>query len=161
MKKMLSIVLISSILGSITNAPKSQAGVILAVAGGIVGTNVLGLQVPGFVGMVVGAPMGLTGLILTWVPGTMAIGIPLFVLNEDGSLSKDQLESLLSQKFNFIADREVISSLACMIKQKADSMEPDSEGKKIVSLSEEEVRAILAPIDLSNEEIALVIKNLK
>lgn len=159
-KSFLSLLIATGLFLSIPTK-KADAGVVAFVGGFVVATTVWPANVT-FFSMVIGGPVAIVGSVLTAIPATMAIGIPILILGEDGSLSLDQLESILSEKYDFIADREVIASLATAIKTKAETMKADSEGKVVVSLSEAEVKNILAPIeDLSSEEMNLIVQDLK
>lgn len=93
--------------------------------------------------------------------GAFSFNPVLMILSEDGSLAQDKLEGALTEKYSMISDREVISNLAKSIKTKADSMKADNEGKKLVSLTETEVRSILASADLEEDEIKQIVNDLK
>lgn len=166
MKMFISSLLIAATLGFVTYSPKSEAGAVLIsgaagitihqfaqgklypIAGGMIGTFA---SIGGVSAIGGGVAMSL---------GFAPLGVVLIVLSEDGSSSQDQIESSLSQKYDFIGDREVITSLASAIQVKAEKMEI-KDGKKIVSLSSDEVRSILDPAELSDEHINTIISDLK
>lgn len=162
MKKLItSLAITTALLAGLSYSPKSHAGIIVGGGGtaltiasrGYIASLTVPLIVIGGVTAVV-ATASLTAGVL---PGL----IVLLVLEEDGALPQDQLESVLSERYHFINDREVISMLALEIKSKADEMDLDQEGKKVVTLDSSEVRPILIATELSEEEIQLVVEDLK
>lgn len=164
MKNLLSALMITCLLGTATYSKKSEAGIVLvtAAAGWAIGTKFSPFALFSIAPAMVSAPFIGIGILGLTAGGMSPAGaIVLLVLDENGSLPQDKLESLLSEKYQFIADREAISSLASTIKAKAESMEADAEGKKLVTLSEEEVRSILSSTEISEEEMNTVIKTME
>ncbi len=72
----------------------------------------------------------------------------LIILDADGNVSQNAIEQSLSKKFSFIDDRAVIGNLATAIRAKAD-VAPLIEGKKMVSLTSDEVLQIIEPTGLA------------
>lgn len=158
MKKLLSIAMIVATIGTATYAPKSQAGLVVMASSGVV----LGLTWNGQASVItatVGAGIAVAGGVSSFfVP---QVGIALLVLSEDGSLAQDQLELALTQKYNFLSDRETTAALASAIITEADSAQADSEGRKVLHLSPSKVAEVLKHSDLRPEEITLISNDLK
>lgn len=198
MKKLLSIIMMTSILSTTTYSKKSQAGVILLAAGitmvkiashdrdgdGRVdkkakfcydenncitlknaNTNIKAYKLRP-IGMMTAITGGMVlpffgyGLILGASGVILPVCIAFVVLGEDGSLPKEQVESMLLKKYPFL-DHESALELALAINTKAEKTELDKDGKKIISLSEFEVKSILEPSYLNEEEVIQVTEGLK
>lgn len=168
MKKLLSAFMIASTLSSAIYTPKSEAGILFVAGGaGVLGSASLANynsheRVWGNTGgsamIVLGVGAVASGIVML-AHGNFLGFIPL-VLSEDGSASKEKLAAVLIEKHSFLTNEEA-SDLAYAIKVKADKMEIDAEGKKMVSLSEAEVKSALASSELSEEHLNLVITDLK
>ena len=121
-KQAFSALVIATMIGSAAPAPQAQAGIIL---------------VPFVVGIVF------------LVIGIEEHDVLLIVLDADGNLSQDALETNLAKKYTFIDDRDVIHNLASAIRDKSIST-PVVDGKKNVSLTKAEVLDLLAPTGLAS-----------
>lgn len=173
MKKLLSTIMIATVLGSATYTPKSEAGVAIVGATathcafkcaetsrGPLGpsSTAIAFGTPALIGTM---PIIGGAIMIAFGGVAFAPGIALLILDENGGLSQTELESALADKYSFIADREVIATLASEIKSKADSVEVDAQGMKMVSLSEDEVKSILSATELTDEEISIITNDLK
>lgn len=112
------------------------------------------------IGIIAGGASALAGVIVNVAGGPLAAGIVLIALEENGPQSEEQIELSLSQRYNFLTDRETTSALALEIKEQADSMK-SNDGIKFVRLSPKKIAKILEPADLTSEEIALISKDLE
>ena len=104
-------------------------------------------------------PIEITALFLH--SGTVAlVGAGLLVLDADGSLSQDRMVQALSAKYPFVDNHEVIEQLATAIKVNAPSK--IENGKRyVVSVSQEEVNAILEGTDLTEDQMQKIADDLK
>jgi len=135
-KQFLATAAIASTILNVAPAPKAQAGIILT---------------PVLVGIVV------------LVEGIRMHSWGLIVLGADGNMKQDSLEKALSTQYSFIDDRDVVSTLASTIREKAISA-PVVDGKKLVTLSKDEVLNILAPTGLAElqpEAVAQLVQDLQ
>lgn len=155
MKKLISSLLLGSLLMMTIPTPKANAGIIVAESCNkdcdileAFGDMLGGL-------MVIGGGSIIGGITAAFAPkvGLIIIASSI-VLDADGSLNQDKLVEYLSKKYPFIDNQEVISDLALFLKQK--SYQTD-----YVSLSEDETRHALSSLDLSEEEILSVTSDLK
>lgn len=94
------------------------------------------------------------GIVLI-ILGALADDALMILLDGNGNLSQDSLESALSKKYAFLDDRDVVRNLATAIREKAAST-VEVDGKKSVSLSREEVLAVLEPTGLAELNPAAV-----
>ncbi len=99
-------------------------------------------------------PFGI-GVLLV-IMGAVYNDAGLLLLDADGNVKQDALESALAKKYSFIDDRAVVSNLALAIREKAASAEADKNGQKIAALSRAEVLNILAPTGLVELDPAAV-----
>ena len=139
------------IIGISINAGDGSGGddaLISGAAGALIGT---------IVGTVVGAVAGL-------VSGNPTLGLEtgacVLVLDVDGSLRRDSLERMFDTKYPFLDSEEAISNLVTVVQSKMPA-KFDAEKNYKVSLSEEETRKALSSVDLSDEQIAQIAKDLK
>lgn len=79
----------------------------------------------------------------------------LIILDADGNISQNAIESALTKRFSFIDDRAVIGNLATAIRAKADTT-PMVGGKKMVSLTSNEILQIVEPTGLAELQPASV-----
>lgn len=159
MKKLLSALMIASVIGAVSYSPKSKAGIGLMVGGAALDFSV---SQKGMI-FALGGGLGLWAIVGggILVPFNPVLGVSLIILGENGDVSQDQLENIFSERYSFIGDREVFKDLALNIKNKAKAQKPDVEGKILVYVPEAETRSILYPLDLSEEEINVVTSDLK
>lgn len=167
LKKIISVLVFSSILMTTFPVKKAEAGIV--VAAGSLTMTFVGMDqhwkiskndFNGDGSIYIGTPVFLAGGVVALV-GTFIANPLLIVLSEDGSLSHSDLENVLTERYSFLNDREVISGLASALKLKVKAQKPERNGTTLISLSEAEVKAILAPLDLKSVEIATVINDLK
>ena len=153
MKKILAMAVVAATLSAAMPVKKAEAGIMFATQ-----ANQLfrGQDEVGKVGLFIGVYMAMTGLTV----GVRGAGVTLILLDADGNVSKDALASSLSAKYPFVDDASVIANLADTIKDKY-AAQKDARGNALVSLSEDETRSILSGADLSENEIARVVQDLK
>ena len=129
------------------------------------------LAIAGTIGNVAPAPQAQAGIILLpvvigyWIiiAGLAQNNIALVLLGADANLKQDSLEKVLSDSYRFIDDRDVISNLATAIREKAAGT-PVVDGKINVSLTKNEVLAILAPTglaELQSDAVAKLVQDLQ
>ncbi len=126
LKKFLSVMAMTGLLGFSAAPSKSQAGIILLPVG------------VGIYFLIIGAIYDDPGYIL---------------LDQD---SQSQIKDTLSKKFPQLDDEEALTELAQLIDDKAKSATPDAEGKIKINLDETEVENILAPTGLLETDPKLV-----
>lgn len=118
-------------------------------------------------GIVVGAPFSLAhygaliaGPILIAM-GNIPTGVLLLMLDEKSPASHNDFEALILDKYPFITDREVSSVLATEMKNEIEKTKLSKNEIKLVSINEEKIRAILEPLDISEEEVRLIVNDFK
>lgn len=165
LKRIVSCLLIATTLTT-AMPKKAEAGFVI---GGSGVTMVIAGDKPALYGT--GAGMAAVGM-LTFITGTamiimgtplLPVGVALFVLSEDGSLPQSDLEKIIAMKYPFIQEADVIQDLAILIKEKAEAQEYVND-QKFVTVSEEEVHALLAHTDLpetSPEQVQILVNELK
>lgn len=148
-KSVVSSLLVLSTLSVALHMKKAQAGVLLTAGSLVVSMNAKGNMSTGIVALTLGAPAGVVlsvAGVITAIANP-ALGVALIILSEDGSLPQNDLEAVLAQKYPFIQDNKVIADLAILVKSKAKTTK-EMDGKKMISLSENEIRSILESTDL-------------
>ncbi len=136
LKKFFSVLMIAATLGAVP-AKQADAGLLLM-------------------------PCGVGAFIFIW--GLLADDGFLILLDADGNLPQGDLETLLAKKYSFIEDRDVLSSLATAVREKAILAPVSTDGKKLITLSREEVLNILEPTglaDLQPEAVERLIQDLQ
>lgn len=99
--------------------------------------------------------------------GGLAIGAGavLLTLDEQGNELDNalvfQTSEMLSKKFPFIDDQSVLNDLAYEILKKIDLSNADVNGNLLISLDESMVRNHLEQLNLSEEQVQLVVSQLK
>lgn len=156
MKSFLSAILLSSVLTTSLMPKQADAGVILFTTGAgftmidAYSSHRIQLARVGTPLMIVGAITGAIGVL------TMAAGGASFViLSEDGSLAQSDLEAALTEKYPFIQENKVIADLATLVKSKAENTK-ENNGKKMISLTEAEVKSVFESTDLLETHVSEV-----
>jgi len=133
-------------------APKANAGVaLLALSGGS-----SAMMIAGGVGVLAGGSAIFfeqeeNGDINKWTNPLTISGIVLVALDANGGLPQNQVRVMLQKKYSFIENSAVFDSLSQLIKDKADH-QSYVNGKKMVSISNEELMNALQPVDLTGFE---------
>lgn len=161
MKKLISSFLIALTLIAATTTKKAEAGVLLGgsfIAGGILAETdpeqkLLGFSISG--GIIAGAIIGGRAIIKVAKgnPWGIASGITLIVLDQKNSNEQ------LVQQFPFLDNQEVVQNLSDALIDKYETQEK-VDGLAIVKLTTSEVEEILAPMDLTMDQINLVMNDL-
>lgn len=162
MKKLLAFV---TIVGCLLSVPtkKAEAGVVIGMTGFALGSEYGESSASPYFASMPGAVIAGLGVWMIrathGVWGTIG-GTLLIALDADSSLNQQKLEQVLVKTYPFINNFETIKSLAMTVKTKMPlKMEKDKE--YLVRLTEEETLIALESADLSDEEIAFVVNDLK
>lgn len=160
LKKILGVFLIASCL-IVTPVKKAEAGV-------VIGTIGLAL-VPEYGPEATIVPMTIAGIsaglgvviirLTTSIAGTVG-GSLLIALDANTNLSQSVLVQTFARSYPFINNQQTLNELAKTLKEKAPKT-IEAYQKIEVSLSENEVRDALESSDLTEEEIQVVIQELK
>lgn len=141
----------------LTPQPKANAGLVLIVGGSIADTSGEGnwATMSGFTGMLFGVMIagGGYGAGSAWVTVT---GAAMVALDEKPSLSQSTLEIILSDKYPFIDNEQVIKNLAKNVLIKA---QPVQENILLAKFTESEISELLSPANLTDEDLAIVVSD--
>lgn len=161
-KLMMGFLMMSFLIG--VPVKKAEAGWAMGVVGTLGGSQVDADNLLGWGALALGGFTAIgTGI---WVIrathngwGTAA-GVVMIVLDTDSSLSQNVLENALTNAYPFLDNQMVIENLAKTIKAKAPrEIKPDQ--KYLVSLTEAETLSNLNGADLTQEQIDLIVNDLK
>lgn len=163
MKKILSSFLIALTLSTFVPMKKAEAGIAIA-AFGLATATLSDVHDEPAAWMFFGVTAGIGGVV-AWGgyrimkmangnPWGKAAGITLIVLDQKNNYEE------LSVIFPFLNNQEVVQALSKAINQQLPT-DPSNDGLTLITLLEKEVRAILAPIDLSQDEILKVVSEFK
>lgn len=146
---------------------RANAGIFIGLPGGIMSVGSVAVGAGHGLTSPFRSPMFVAGLGVVTVGAGLAIAgiasgfIPILALGEDGTLSAEQLECELSSRYFFIADREIILNIVRETELKARKQFPGVDNKIVVTFTEKEVREMLSPIGLNEEEIMIVVNDFK
>lgn len=159
MRKLIALSLLLTIGFSLPKKSEAAVGVIpvaFAVAGsgeserGILGLGILTLgEMGALAGLVAG---GVTAIFSPSLGGTIC----LYSLVLDKKSERPMFEENISHQFPFIENAEVVKDLANVLRVQYEENK-GSDGTALISLSEDKVRDVLSPLDLSDEEIESVV----
>lgn len=159
MKKLLSSLLLSSILFTAMPAKKAEAAWGVGIAAGVVGLvnqNVgnNNQMIATVSGITFGAAwvVGMTGFIISAATGT-SVGTWV-ILDSDNTDQLGSFAEAITIKYPFLDNQKVIADLSSAINHKFQT-------KSEVKFSEAELSNILAPADLSAEEVEAIVTDLK
>lgn len=157
MKKLLVKILIVLTMVNVLPMKKSEAGVIFA------GISVLATQVDcgGFalgptllsVGFLAG------GIKVLTLPRGLGWGITLVALDQKAEVNQSQLTDHFMNKYSFINNREIIHSLTAKMLNRYQELQ-QVDAPTYVNLDHAEIEETLAPLDLTFEELNLIIDDL-
>lgn len=163
LKKFLSVFLLAATLQFALPAKNAQAG-LLFTAGVGVSDGTTGGQLLLCFGLTMVAPLA-TGIVLAvkkigprWV--TIPLTAGLFFLDETGPFDPNSIEAGLQHRYTFIDNQLVLKQFASAIREKFQDANPLAS-KYYVSLNENEIRSILSPLDLSDDQLAHVVREFK
>lgn len=135
---------------------KAEAGVLIYAIGtidkeedSVECLGVITASIGGFLGLI-----NLDGGGIGW-----KIPIILITLQSDGTIEKGYLENEFVERYSFIDNADVIDNMSSVVKKKFIETK-NNNGSSLVRLSEDEVREILSPIDLTEKQILTVVKDL-
>lgn len=146
MKKFFASLLLSSLL-----LANTQAGVVLVLEGSF---NTVGRIFSPKIGIpmiVVGAGLGVTAFFL----GSGNLAPTLFFLEQN----QDQIDQSLLERYTFIDNQEVLTNLSSKIIEKAADGKATREGL-LINLGKNEVAEILAPLDLTADQMSFITNDL-
>lgn len=161
--------MLATVIATSTYSPKSKAGIaLLATSGALcISTRCAGHSMGFLYWVGLGAPaaaLGVAGTIpgvILLATGNIPAGVVLLVLDENGIAGQDEIERALAEKYSFISDREAIFNLAEKVKSKSDLVNFDEQGKKIISLTAEEVSSALAATEITQDELKQIVSDFK
>lgn len=162
-QKLLSVLLIATTLQMAIPAKKAEAG-LLFTAGVGVSDSTTGGQLLLCFGLTMVAPLAIGTILAIKGIGPRWITIPATVavvfLDEKSPFNPHSLEATLQERYPFVDNHDVLKQLANSIRQKFQDTNPVNE-MYFVSLTENETRSILAPVELTEEQVEIMVNELK
>lgn len=90
----------------------------------------------------------------------IAAGCILMFLDTDGSLPPDAILNKFTKRYPFINNKTVMDDLVNAVKLKYEESK-DASGEALIVLDQKEIKTLLEPIELTKEELAKIINDLK
>lgn len=159
MKKIMSTCLIALTLSLTAPKPQAEASVIVGGFFGLGASISCGAEWYEVAAIAGGTVAGITAGILIIRSGLPGLGTTFIVLDEKGNYDQNQLAAHFSHKYSFVNNEQVIFKLAQAVNEKYEELKKGDE-VVYVTLQSSQVEQILRPLDLSTEQMNLVMTDL-